>query len=67
MLKPLPPDPAGERRWWQERKLDPLAVAEKLWRLSHPLKPSGPVTTPSASSMHSEPARDSEVNTESTS
>ena len=25
-----------ERRWWHERKLDPLAVAEQLWRKSHP-------------------------------
>jgi hypothetical protein len=23
-----------ERRWWQEHKIDPLAVAERLWRES---------------------------------
>jgi hypothetical protein len=23
-----------ERRWWQERKIDPLSVAEQLWRRS---------------------------------
>jgi hypothetical protein len=25
-----------ERRWWQERKIDPLVVAAELWRKSRP-------------------------------
>ena len=25
-----------ERRWWQERKIDPLTVAAELWRKSRP-------------------------------
>ena len=29
-----------ERRWWQEHKIDPLAIAEQLWGMSHSLKPS---------------------------
>jgi DNA recombination protein Rad52 len=37
-----------ERRWWQERKIDPLAIAERLWRQSYPLKPSIPATVPRA-------------------
>ena len=24
-----------ERRWWQERKIDPLTVAQELWKQSH--------------------------------
>jgi hypothetical protein len=24
-----------ERRWWQERELDPLPVAHRLWQESH--------------------------------
>lgn len=28
-----------ERRWWQDHAIDPLPVAEKLWRESHPTKP----------------------------
>jgi hypothetical protein len=31
-----------ERRWWQERKLDPLAVAHRLWQESH--APNAPAT-----------------------
>lgn len=26
-----------ERRWWEEHKIDPLAVAEGLWKRSRPL------------------------------
>ena len=29
-----------ERRWWQERKIDPLPVAEQLWRESNGIKQS---------------------------
>ena len=25
-----------ERRWWQERKIDPLTVAAELWSKSRP-------------------------------
>jgi hypothetical protein len=31
-----------ERRWWQERKLDPLPVSEQLWRASHAQEPTTP-------------------------
>jgi hypothetical protein len=28
-----------ERQWWKERKIDPLAVAERLWRQSCSSRP----------------------------
>jgi hypothetical protein len=56
-----------ERRWWQERKLDPLAVAERLWRRSYPLNPSIPGASPSAGPMSADPPDDPEAKGDSTS
>jgi hypothetical protein len=39
----------NERRWWEEHKLDPLSVAEQLWRRSHSNMPPLPSPKPSVS------------------
>jgi DNA recombination protein Rad52 len=35
-----------ERRWWQERKIDPLSVAQQLWAQSHSAEASLPEPPP---------------------
>jgi hypothetical protein len=47
-----------ERRWWKEHKLDPLAVAEQLWRESHPMKPVNNACARNADSAREELPRD---------
>ena len=36
-----------ESRWWEDCEIDPLPVAERLWRQSHPVRPI-PATAPRA-------------------
>ena len=43
-----------ERRWWQDHKTDPLAVADRLWRRTHPVKHSIPLTAPRMSQTNAE-------------
>jgi hypothetical protein len=44
----------NERRWWEERKIDPLEIARALWRESRM-----PLTTPAdAPSEHESPSQD---------
>ena len=44
-----------ELRWWQDHKTDPLAVADRLWRQTHPVKHSIPLTAPSMSQTNAAP------------
>jgi hypothetical protein len=37
-----------ERRWWEERKIDPLTVADELWRKSSASTPGTHTTQPSS-------------------
>jgi hypothetical protein len=36
-----------EKRWWQERKIDPIVVAEQLWQRNHQMKLADPVSSSS--------------------
>jgi len=32
-----------ERRWWQAHKIDPLPIAERLWRRSNGIERADPI------------------------